>query len=174
MDTQLNLLDIGLLIILIFTGIRGFTRGFIDEIAGFAGIIIGIYLSSQFYPSLIPHISGFVTSPTWQPITAWGVIFVVVIIITAIVANSLRKLFQLTSTMLINQMLGFAIGMAKGIFVCAIILGILKTVLPDAPFLQNSVVTPYLDVFINFVKQHLPDLEKTQEELMKKLPGGLS
>lgn len=174
MDTQLNLLDLALIVILAFTGIRGFARGLVDEVAGFAGVILGVYLASQFYIPFIQHLRGFIPNPSWQPIASWCIIFVGAIVGVAVVANSLRKIFQVTSTVFINQILGSGVGLAKGIFVCAILLGLLEIFMPEAVFLKQSLIAPYLNHIIAIIREQLPDLKEAQKQIMENLPlGGL-
>lgn len=172
MDIQLNLLDITLLVILAFTGVRGFSRGLVDEVAGFIGVIAGIYLASHFYKPAMPMLSGFITDQTWQAIVAWAVIFVVSLFAVAFVANTLRKFFQATSTTFVNQILGCLIGLAKGLFLCAVLLGLMDAFIPDASVLHNSAIAPYLQKIIALIRSQLPDLQETQQNIMKNLPLG--
>ncbi len=48
----MNFLDIGILIIIALTTIRGFFKGFIQEAAGLLGIIFSFYLASYYYKDL--------------------------------------------------------------------------------------------------------------------------
>lgn len=174
MDLQLNLLDLGLLVILAFTGVRGFARGLVDEVAGFIGIIAGIYLASHFYKSAMPALSGFIHDHTWQAIVAWALIFVAALFVVAFIANTMRKFFQATSTTFVNQILGCLVGLAKGLFLCAVLLGLMDAFIPDAAVLHNSAIAPYLQKIIALIRSQLPDLQETQKNIMKNLPlGGL-
>ena len=51
----MNGLDIALIVILFFFFLRGIFRGFIKEIMGIVGLVVGFYLAMKYYPRLGRH-----------------------------------------------------------------------------------------------------------------------
>ena len=107
-------LDIIVLIPLIWFTIKGFTKGFIIELASLAALILGIYLSyffSDITASFLQNTLGF-TSKYLQPVS-FILTFIIVVILIFILAKSLEALIKTASLGIFNKLLGAAFGFIK-------------------------------------------------------------
>ena len=56
----------------------------------------------------------------------------------------------------LDKLAGLALGLLKGLVICALLLIAIKTFLDDAPFLQKSTIVPYLKGIIEYLYALLP------------------
>jgi membrane protein required for colicin V production len=158
---DISVLDIGIGILVLLFLVRGLLRGLIQEVAGLIGLFLGLLVAGRYYPQLEPQFMGLVDSPKWAAGLAYGLLFVAVIIMVALVAMLLRKFLNFTFMAWLDNLLGGLVGAAKGILVCAIGLALMQRFVPDSPFLTKSVLAPYIGTIIDLARSLLPAFLET-------------
>ena len=153
---DINLLDIGFIFVIVLFMIRGLLTGLIREVMSLVGIFLGFILASKFYADLSPQLMKVLHDETWASVASYVIIFIMVFILVIAIGAMLRKLFTKAIPGWLDYVLGFILGFLKGMVVCAIIVILLKALLPDSGFLEKSVGVPYLTWFIDFVEPFLP------------------
>lgn len=119
----MNHVDIILAIPLAIGAIRGFSRGFIMEVAALFGLVAGV-----FFAALIADILGkIITELTdWNVMTfkilAFVVVFVFIVVLVNLAGRMIEKIFKLTGTNLINRIAGIGAGIVKIAFVLSVVL----------------------------------------------------
>lgn len=119
----MNHVDIILAIPLAIGAIRGFTRGFILEIASLIGLIAGVFLAAMFADVAAGVLSKYVE---WNPhaikILAFVIVFILVIIVVKLIARIIEKLFKIVGLNFINRLAGLGAGTLKIAFVLSVVL----------------------------------------------------
>ncbi len=151
----MNYLDILLICILGLFALRGVFQGFIAEAAGLISLLGGFWCAYHFYPQLAPSLT-FVQESAWRQIIAYALIFLAVFIVVGIIARLLQKILSLSFMVWLDKLAGLALGLLKGLVICALLLIAIKTFLDDAPFLQKSTIVPYLKGIIEYLYALLP------------------
>lgn len=141
----MNLLDLGIIVILLLVGLRGFFRGLVQEISVIVGLVIGVIIAANYYLSLSRLISQWVHTPLYSRIISFLLILVASYWLIRIGGNLLHRLVSVVYLGSLDRVLGGVFGVLKG----SVILGFILTVVtlaapPDSRLLQESLAAPYL------------------------------
>jgi len=120
---EMNHVDIILAIPLTIGAIRGFTKGFILELASLAGIIIGVFLAALFSGLISQLLLEYVDwNPNAMKIVAFIIIFIFVVITVKIVGRLIEKFFKLIGLNFLNRIAGLIAGILKFAFILSVVL----------------------------------------------------
>lgn len=159
MSSNFAVLDIIFSALLLLFLIRGLLRGFIKEIAGLVGVVLGLFVATRYYPKLIPYFKPFVADASLQVAISYAVILLGVIIAVAIMAIAVQKFMSVTFTAWLDHLLGGVAGLAKGGLICSVALTLLDHFAKDSPFIKKSFLAGYIDQITAFAKALLPVLQ---------------
>ncbi len=169
------ILDLIIISLLAYGAYRGFTKGFLLQIATFAALFLGIFgairLSS--YTSAF-FIERFDLSGEYLPIISFAVTFIAIVILVHFAARLLEKLIEAVALGIVNRLFGVLFGMIKLAFIISIILVVLNTIHSYKPFLPVDklsksklykpfsslapAVFPYLRLNVpQEIKEHVPE-----------------
>ena len=154
--TSIQILDLGIGILAVLFLLRGLLRGFIHEVAGLIGIFLGLFLAGRYYPLLMPQFIGVIENSRWAASLSYIAIFVLALIVVALCAALLKRFMALTFTARLDSLLGALVGLAKGVFVCAIVLALMQRFVPDSPFLKDAILPGYIDGLVALARSLLP------------------
>jgi membrane protein required for colicin V production len=119
----MNHVDIILAIPLTIGAIRGFSKGFIHELASLVSVIVGVILAAIFAGMAGAAMMQYVD---WNPILikiiAFITVFILVIIIINTIARIIERLFEVAGLSIINRFAGLGAGTIKFAFLLSIIL----------------------------------------------------
>lgn len=117
----MSYIDIIIFIFLLYGALRGFKRGLIIEIATFAGLVLGVYLSISYSHYMKALLRDFFNISSHY--VAFGLTFLIVTIGVFLLGKMLTKIADIICLGLLNKLLGMLLGMAKyAIIVCALLL----------------------------------------------------
>lgn len=120
---MINHVDIILVIPLAIGAIRGFSRGFILEIASLVGIVAGVFLAALFAKMGAELLMNYID---WNPyaikILAFVIVFLLVMIVVKIIARMIEKIFKLVGLNIINRIAGLGAGVLKIAFILSVVL----------------------------------------------------
>lgn len=153
---NLNILDIGLCLLALLFLVRGLLRGLVNEVAGFVGILLGLFLAGRFYPQLVPQLSGVVESEKLAAGLSYAALFVATIIVVALCAAIIRRFVVFALPPWLDNLLGAVVGALKGLFVCAIALALIQRLAPDSPFLKDCTLRGYFEALVTFARSLTP------------------
>lgn len=151
--TTLNVLDGLIVVILGWNFIRGFNKGFIEEVVSVAGLALSIYLSYQLATPVASLIAGKPdqTSTIVTGILLFGTMFVA----TKYVAFYLNKKLNETGLGVINNILGFLLGILRGWLIASVFVFLIATLAPDSYLIKKSslggLAVPVIDKVINIL-----------------------
>lgn len=144
---NLNILDIGFLVVLAFFLVRALMRGLVREVLGLAGILAAILCIAVFYgplSRLMHQLSG-------QPGFLWDalafiLILVIVLVVFSYLGRVLSRLVHSGPFSFIDRLAGGAIGLLKAVLVCYLLLNLLLLAVPlQVPaVLKGSQLAPYV------------------------------
>lgn len=160
MQQMPNLLDLGLLIIMVFFLVKALMRGFVREVIGLVGAVAAIVASVMFYQNLggmLERLSG--VPAAWWPAVAFAAILLVVFAIFLYIGGMLQRLILSGPLSGLDRLLGAGVGLVKGLLICYLLINLLLLVNPFntlAP-LRQSMVAPYVVSAGNFIKDMIPD-----------------
>ena len=169
----MNTIDLVFGIILLWSAYRGFSKGFIVQLATLAALLLGILgavMFSDFTSSLI--IKKFEVSGNYLPLISFAVTFIAIVIAVHLLAKMLNKLIDAIALGIVNRLLGVLFSVMKIAFIVSIILVLVNKVDNKYNFIPNetkensllyiplSNFAPMIFPYLNFEKMK----EKFEEE----------
>jgi membrane protein required for colicin V production len=115
----MNYLDIILAIPLLWTLYKGFSKGFIIEVASLLAIILGVYGGI--------HFSYFVTdalhlTSSYSPLISFAITFILIVVVVYLLAKLLEKSVNLLALGFLNKLAGAFFALLKMAFILSVLL----------------------------------------------------
>lgn len=150
-----DVFDLIIILMLVFFSLRGFSNGFVGEVAGVVSLVGGFWAAYTYHPLVSRHLTA-IADPGWRTLAAYVLIFLAVILLVALLARILQKILSFSFVTWADKLAGCIMGLLKGALICTPILLILQKFFHDAPFMQHSRVLPYFDALMQQVRGYLP------------------
>jgi membrane protein required for colicin V production len=129
--------DMAIAVILLWGAYKGFTKGFVIQIASFAALILGIWGAY--------HFSGYTSDVIFKhsdnqyiPIISFAITFVAIIILIHLLARMLTKVIKSISMNIFNRLIGGVFGIALYAFIISVLLIIVNRVDQEFSFLPEE------------------------------------
>lgn len=152
----MNYLDILLLLPLLYGAYKGFSRGFVIEVATLLGLILGVYVAIKFSDYTENILRDFLDiSSKYLSYIALSVTFLLVVVAIYLLGKMLTKLVDIVSLGLVNKLLGTVLGIAKSFVILCIILLIADSLDDKFQFMNKEVKenSLFYNPFLNFAQQ---------------------
>ncbi len=135
----MNFLDIGILIIIALTTIRGFFKGLIQEAAGLLATIFSFYLASYYYKDLALKAARFLSNHhILLEIFCFILIFLVSLLLFHFLAMMVRGAIRLVLLGWLDRILGGLFGLIKGAVIIFFLVTILTVFQPKSAVLVKG------------------------------------
>ena len=149
---MLTSLDILLLVPLLWAVFKGFKNGFIKEVFSLAALILGIFITYKFSYFAEEKLDGMFAAHY----LAFVVTFFAVLIGVHFVGVLVDKVIKLAVPNFLNRLLGICFGIAKWLFICSILLIMLKAIDTKQKILTpkltgKSLFYPYVEKSTHFI-----------------------
>lgn len=157
------LFDIIFLILFGLAAFKGYTKGFILQIASLAALILGIYGAIKFSSYLSAYlINKYSMDTDYLPILSFAIIFIAIVLLINLLGRILEKMADLTSLGFINCLFGAVFNVIKYALIISIFLVILNNINRKAPFIPEkqmkssffyyplSVLTPLIYPYLRY------------------------
>lgn len=160
----MNILDIIILICLIPALIQGIIKGFISQAVSIIAIIVGVWASSHFAGFVCQWLSKFfTTSGQILEVSAFAIIFILVLIALILLGKLLDKILTLAMLGWLNKLLGAVFAVVKWTLVLGLIAiafnAINQTInIVNPAIFEQSVLYPVLLKFSNIVFPYFNNL----------------
>jgi len=115
----MNYLDIILAIPLVWAIYRGFTKGFVIEIASLIAMVLGVYGAIHFSYFISDLLK--IDSP-YAPLIYFAITFLIIVIVVFLFAKMLEKSINLLALGFLNKLAGAVFGMLKIAFILSVLL----------------------------------------------------
>lgn len=144
-----NWFDVVLALLILMSGIAGLRSGLARVIVGIAATIAGLIAGFWCYRIVAVKLTPFIHSTEIADFLGFFIIFLAVVILGAIVAAILSRIFQWIGLSWFNHFLGGVAGLFRGALVVAVLAIILIAFSPSPTpaFIQNSRMLPYASQF---------------------------
>jgi uncharacterized membrane protein required for colicin V production len=138
-------------------GVFGMRKGFIESFTDFLNLIVGVSIALFFYVDLSFFISKYVSiSPTIIIFFSIGLIFTISLIVLRLLTSLLLFLFDgsISSYKTLNMILGFILGVFKGIITLVLFSGIFEKFISIRLYeilFQQSKILVFLEPFKDYI-----------------------
>lgn len=154
----MNELDYAVIALVAMSVIVGMVRGAIREIINVAGWILALILAGTFAQNLAIYFADWMTEPAYRLIVAWLAIFLVVLVISALLASLASELVRKLGLGGLNRTFGAFIGLLRGALVLLVLtLAAGMTKFPQSAMWKNAAATPWLEVAALHARALLPE-----------------
>jgi membrane protein required for colicin V production len=168
----MNLLDLGIIAILILVTLRGYFRGLFQELAVLAGLVGGLLVASHTYLAVATLILPFINNIYW----AQGIAFVAVLVAiywgVRVLAYVMQRLLYHLYLDILDRLLGAVLAFIKGCLIIGLALLLLGVVMPkNSNLIKESRAHPLLVQLTKRTLDLLPaDFKKRARDYLRAMP----
>jgi len=150
-------IDVVIISLIALSAILSLFRGFVKEALALITWLIALWVAMAFYEELAAWLSQWIAVPSAQKVTAFGILFVCVLLLGAIVNYLAGKLVDKTGLTGTDKMLGVVFGVARGAVMVAILVLLAGlTPVPQDPWWQDSQFLGYFEDLAMWMRDFLP------------------
>ncbi|NOY22024.1 MAG: CvpA family protein [Acidobacteria bacterium] len=122
----MNWFDATAIAVLAISAGFAFFKGFVREIASLAGLIIGSILAFRFYKDGADLLKPWIHASNVRNLTAFFVIFLTVILISAVISFLIKRLFDSAGLSFYDRFLGLLFGLLRGVVIVYVFVIVLQ------------------------------------------------
>jgi membrane protein required for colicin V production len=168
----MNLLDLGILVILVLVTLRGYFRGLFQELAVLVGLVGGILVAARTYLEVAALLLPLVKSLYWAQGLAFALVLVVFYWGVRLLSYVLQHLLYHLYLDVFDRLLGAFFALLKGALILGLALLLVGMAVPsDNRLLQGSRTRPIL---IKLAQRTLdllpPDFKARLQEYLQLVP----
>lgn len=152
----MNYLDFLLLLPLIYGAYKGFTKGFIIEVATLLGLLLGVFIAIKYSYYTENFLRDFLNISTkYLTYIALGITFLLVAICIYLLGKLLTKVVDIIALGLANKLMGMMLGCMKYFVALCVLLMIVDALNDKFHFLAQETMDKSLlfNPFLNFARK---------------------
>jgi len=134
--STLNVLDALILLILGWNIIRGFNKGFVEELLSLIGILVSLAAAYKLAPIVAKRLVGDADTATLA--LSGFFIYLFFFTIFKFIAHHFEKRAAQSPLGFLNSLLGFLFGIFRGIVIAAILVFFIAAISPDSYLIKRS------------------------------------
>lgn len=149
----MNFIDLIIIVLLILGAVRGFTDGFIKELASLLALILGIWGAIKFSSFTAERLyEYFDMTGRYVGILAFMITFIVIVILIHFIGLLIDKFVDAIELSFLNRLAGILFGLFKTALILSVIFVILNAIHAHRPFLpedkiaQSKFYNPIADI----------------------------
>lgn len=159
-NLPVNVVDIGVLLVLLVSAVLAYARGFVHEVLSVGGWIGAIFATFYGFPYAKPIARQYISFDLAADLAAGTFIFIVTLVFLSLITRAAAKSVQNSALNVLDRSLGFLFGLARGaVLVCVAYIG-LELIMPaeDQPSIVREARTLQLiKPGAALLKQLVPD-----------------
>lgn len=153
----MNWVDYIILGVLGLSVMIGLWRGLVSEVLALAIWITAFWVAWIFGPVLALHFEHIISLPSVRIIVGYGLCFVAVLILGALLRFVVNKLVESTGLSGTDRLLGMLFGFARGVLLVTLLVFLVGfTAFTRDPWWQRSVLLPQFQHVASWLEQHVP------------------
>ncbi len=153
----MNIVDIGIVAIVVISLFIGLFRGFIREVLSLFSWISALWVAYKFALVGALYLQPYINQPPLRIVAAFAAIFVVALIVISIFSYLIYRVLSVTGISGVDRSLGTLFGLIRGVVIIAVF--ILAATFMDfvsQPWWQNSLLIGYFNPVTDFIQSLLP------------------
>lgn len=161
--------DVVIYIIVIVAAVKGYTSGFVKQLASLAGIILGAIFAGKIAGIISPYIGGVTQANNYiVEALSYFIAFLIIVIAFLFLGRVAQGVLQAVKLNFINRLAGVVLAVGKWLLVLSILLNVIveldrkkRIIKPDVR--ENSKTYPYIKAITPYFIPFLDFDFKTQE-----------
>ncbi len=120
-DTIMNWIDYAIIALVLFAAVHGFMRGFIIEVCGLLGLVLGIWGAIHFND----RVAQWLGLGTDRETISFLITVIIILVLVNLLGRALTKVIDIAQLSLPNKVAGTLFGAVRKVFVLSVVLNIL-------------------------------------------------
>lgn len=151
-------LDIAIVVIIGLSALISLVRGFVKESISLVSWILAGVVALRYFSALAGLLEAYVANEMLRNMAAFGVLFVVTLVIGAIINFMMSQLVSKTGLSGTDKALGVVFGAARGVLIVTmLVLLASQTPMPSADWWQDSLAVGYFVQMAEWIAAIIPD-----------------
>lgn len=171
----ITFLDIGLIVVMLVSGLLAMVRGFMREVLSIAAWILAAGATLYAYGKLVPAAVAYFNSELIAKATVVGGVFLVTLLVVSVVTVRISDMVLDSRVGALDRTLGFLFGLARGLIIVVVAFGFFDWLVP-AKSQPNWVSDAKSKVFLantaDWLRSMSPDLETLYQKYKANKGGG--
>lgn len=135
----MNWIDLIIIVILILAVLKGFTDGFVKEVAALLALVLGIWGAIKFSSFTADKLyDWFDMTGRYVGITSFLVTFIIIVIAIHFIGAIIDKVIDAVALGFLNRILGMVFGLIKTVLILSVFFSILNAINVHRPFLPKE------------------------------------
>jgi membrane protein required for colicin V production len=139
----MSALDWVIFLLILFSTFIAIAQGFVKEVLGLAGTLVGYVIAAWEYPKLAAVFERYLTSVWVAEIAAFLAIFLLVVLLAGALARVVNWAISGVGLSWFNRLLGGVFGFVRGIVIGAVLVMAMAAFVPNSPQLEHSFLAPH-------------------------------
>tara|TARA_B110000971_G_scaffold43394_1_gene42977 strand:+ start:8012 stop:8527 length:516 start_codon:yes stop_codon:yes gene_type:complete len=170
----MNYFDYLLLFPVLYGMYRGFTKGFILELASLIALLAGIYGAMHFSSITFGYLNKVLEiEPSYLQLASYGLTFILIVLLVTISGKILTMLVKMVALGFINRILGAVFGGLKSLLILSVLLMFFDKLNTQFGFVKDNVIDssffykPILSQSKSLYPDVLEEFENQKERIEK-------
>ena len=146
----MNEVDTAILAVTVLSFIFGLWRGLVNEVLSLVTWIAALLVARVYSEYLAGLLVNFLENDSVRYVTAFALIFVIVMMLGTLLNRMLSKLLTITGFKFVDCLLGGVFGIARGLIIVLFVVFISSVFVSQTEQWQQSVLMPYALVVIEW------------------------
>jgi membrane protein required for colicin V production len=152
-----NWLDLFIIGLLGLSGLVGLVRGLVREVLSLVSLGLAIWVGITFGGALEGYLERSIPSPTVRIAAAFGILFVLTLLITGMIGFLLTRMLESTGLSGIDRFAGLLFGLVRGVLIIAVLVFLARsTPLPKETWWRDSQLMPMFQSIALWLESQLP------------------
>ena len=160
----MNELDTAILLVTALSCIFGFWRGFVKEILALVTWIAALLIAWAGSDHLSGLMANIIENDSVRDISAFALIFIMVVLLGSILSRVLAKLLIITGLRFFDSFLGGMFGIARGLIIVLVSMLISSIFISETEQWQQSILIPYGLPAVVWSRTLIGDINNTNVE----------
>ena len=139
----MNEVDAAILVVTGISSLFGLWRGLIKEVFSLVSWIAALVIARVYSDALASWLVNLIESDSVRYVTAFAILFVMVMMLGTLITNTISKLLTITGLKLVDRLFGGAFGVARGGIIVLVIIFITGLFVSETEQWQQSRLIPH-------------------------------
>ena len=154
----MNEVDTAILVVTVLSFIFGLWRGLVNEVLSLVTWIAALLVARIYSEYLAGLLLNYLENDSVRYVTAFALIFVIVMMLGTLLNRMLSKLLTITGFKFVDRLLGGVFGIARGLIIVLFVAFISSVFVSQTEQWQQSVLMPYALVVIEWSRIFINDM----------------
>lgn len=169
---DVSLADVVILAALAISALISVFRGFFKEALSLLGWIAAFLVAKGYAPVFSQMLVEYIEAPLIQYIAAFGILFLVTLMICGIFSFVLTRLIRIAGLGVADRILGSVFGMARGVILITVgVMFLGHTAFRSSPIWQESKFIPHFELIAAWSLKRLPEVSGRVSDLNQWVEG---